>query len=345
MSNYKITDVISNGTSNISWDGITPNIVIDKQNDTDTAEVTYNNDGTFTVSGKPKTITITYTQLVEMDQTYTNNAKVVDSSNAEKATAQSVKTIMDGLAVEKTGMPDYKKDNSVVGNKVEWSIKLTNTAGLSLNGAKISDEAIKTADDGSIKYYDVNGEVLSISPTVDKTNGTLTLPSSNVPSIVYVKYAKTIEGTTSRNSDNAVIIHETNTASAVKTSGDTPVTATGSVDYKTNFSVEKIADGFDSDAHAVKWKMTIRSVVTGNDFDYSKASLDSFVITDEAFTRQGFDVSKIGFNSYYQDAWNRTGMGTSVGEGNNTSNTVHYSFKYIFIIRYAYKAAETAVTI
>lgn len=153
---------------------------------------------TFNQGVTDKNITITYTSDVTQDSIFdanTNNYGSIsntvqltpDDTNDENDTPVDNTAnvyVANSFNIQKSGKNNYSDTSNP---SVDWTITLTNSMGVNLNGMIIRDEMFKYIEAGDISLPD------GVTFTVDKTNGYLTITSDTNLTSLDIKYNSTVK--------------------------------------------------------------------------------------------------------------------------------------------------------
>lgn len=220
------------------------------------------------------TTDITESQLEGSDRT--NTVTLTDSDGFQTSAEATANFYKNPFTLTKSGTPDYESDHTVYNDQIDWTITLTNEYGVSLDGYIIRDEMLATAENITV----------SPSGTLAEENGEWVLSGVGNAKSVTIKYRAPVVRTGTQTGtvtvDNSVEVYyplpfEEN---------ETPVAENdASVDYKSEsdmYSLNKTGS-YDKDSHKITWMITVYST--------NNRSLIGYVLTDDAFSAEGLDIT------------------------------------------------------
>jgi len=290
MENFVLSDTMDGATYNISGATVA---YYDSNNNpitlTSGSAIADGNNLKFTaLNPSPAKIEVTYRQTNPPQNTEIKNKSSLTKSeeNVPDSNEDSV-TVNNTYDLRKSGSPDYSVDGST-NNQIYWTINVSNNAGVSLANTVITDTFDMTGC--TVKYRDVNGAWQDVSTSDFTVNGTTLTFADNVTfSAAQIVYTSSVTLDENRKSENNV-----NYVSAETPGTNTPPKVenvpSNSVTYVDGLRLNKTIDqNLNYDTGLMKWKIKIVSNAydqygnVNNSSDYSKASLDGYIIEDSAF--------------------------------------------------------------
>ena len=290
MEDFVLSDTMDGATYNISGATVA---YYDSNNNpitlTSGSAVADGNNLKFTaLNPSPAKIEVTYRQTNPPQNTEIKNKSSLTKSeeNVPDSNEDSV-TVNNTYDLRKSGSPDYSVDGST-NNQIYWTINVSNNAGVSLANTVITDTFDMTGC--TVKYRDVNGAWQDVSTSDFTVNGTTLTFADNVTfSAAQIVYTSSVTLDENRKSENNV-----NYVSAETPGTNTPPKVenvpSNSVTYVDGLRLNKTIDqNLNYDTGLMKWKIKIVSNAydqygnVNNSSDYSKASLDGYIIEDSAF--------------------------------------------------------------
>ena len=258
----------------------------------------------FTSTPDNEYIEIKYRQYgIESGKTYSNTAKL-SKQNRDDVTADSSVTIANRIDATKSGMADYQTGVDPNG-KIIWKVTLNNVSGDSLKGTYVNDPMINASSELVVRN---NGTVINSGYTI--TDGRITFNSADILSYVEIEYksnairpASNVVNGSVANTNTATIGVDPNINANPPAIPQNQLTAT--VYYRNEVDIEKDFDDMETDTGKVKWRIAIYSNSLGkqddnwtrNLDDSNSATVDGYVITDEAFV--GMNASDFSYNAYH----------------------------------------------
>jgi len=222
-------------------------------------------------------ITIKYTTKITNDQI--KNGKVTNSAELKKDgdtkdSSSKDEWFNNPIPVSKSGVVDYKSNDEnkpATGSNIKWTINLTNTYGISLDGYKISDNMLKEA---------VGDITVTPSGDVDKDTGELE-GVGNAKNIKIEYWAPASEGT---NTNKVKVLYPDDSPVGPDTSQN--------VNYAKKPDINNVTKNgsYNPDTHKITWTVN----VTSND----GMSLKNYKLTDTQFPDNfsGFTFSSCKYN-------------------------------------------------
>ncbi len=285
LNDYHIEDTITENNEAVDWSRIELISV-------DPAGAAVKSGDGFALSGNAEHVTITYRERVESGRSYRNTADIkygdtpVDSKTSEV-------TIENKLGVNKTGTADYQIDGRGEHGQIHWEIEVWNQSGDSLQLTDITDTSGFPA---GTKLYDINGSELDSSLyEIDSENPCVIHLKDNpaIPSRVTVVYETDVSG--SYDSTGTAEISNGVTVSSVKPPDEEhpdPATSDETVSYHHQYSMEKTCSVFNTEEDMLQWKIKVWATQDGAN-NNSSATLDGYVITDEAIVSKIYDNNQV----------------------------------------------------